>query len=98
MRNVVGAAESARHAGKRAGFLLAYADAPNLPIAQHIQSGAWQNFVQHVRPRVIGIGALSYQALIQLAITATPMDSVWPELEAWVVRKIANVSQSRSKS
>lgn len=91
MRNITGAVEAARHSGKQAGFLLAYADGPNLPIARHLRNGRWQSFVNHMRPEAICVKAMSYQALLELAHTVAPADPVWPELTTWVERKITNV-------
>jgi hypothetical protein len=93
MRNLTCAYEVAGHSGRRAAFLLAYADGPGLPVSNWAKSPRWQEFAGHLRPEAIGVGALSYQAILQLARETAPEELIWSELTQWVENKISRVCQ-----
>lgn len=95
MRNVTNAYEVAQRTGRQCTFILAYADGPGLPVSRRVKSQDWANFLSHLRPEAITCAAVSVQSIVKLASEAAPADPIWPELAAWVERKITNVCQIR---
>jgi hypothetical protein len=91
MRNLTSCLAVARAAGLRPAFLVVYADSPALPMAQRVRLPEWQRLTAAVDPQAITFGALSYQALVDLASHACPHDPTWDELALWVQRKIDSV-------
>jgi len=98
MRNLTNCYASAQRAGLRPACVLAYADAPSLPMARRVRSPEWQRLHSHLQPHAITFQALSYQSLIALAQAAAPHDTVWPELAGWVQNKIQAVTRSRREA
>jgi hypothetical protein len=91
MRNLTSCLAVARAAGLQPAFLVVYADAPALPMAQRVRLPEWQRLSAAVDPRAIIFRTLSSQALVGLARRACPHDPTWAELSLWVQRKIDSV-------
>jgi hypothetical protein len=95
MRNVVLAWQLAQDGSAVPAFVTIYADSPMLPFPKWIASPRWQQFTQSLRPWEIVCRAVSYQALINLAILAVDdggeASTLWRELGSWIDRKIATV-------
>ena len=91
MRNLTTCLAVARAASLQAAFVVVYADAPALPMAQRVRGAEWQRLTKLVDPRAITFRTLSFQALVEQARRAAPTDPVWAELEVWVDRKIKSV-------
>ncbi len=91
MRNLTTAAAVGQHTGRRAAFVVVYADEPRLPMAARVRQPEWQWLAGIVNPAAVAFRTLSYQRLLALACQAAPADPVWPALALWVDRKIASV-------
>lgn len=98
MRNLTNCFASARLANLQPACVLAYADAPSLPMAQRVRSAEWQRLQSHLQPHAIPFQAHSYQSLIARAQAAAPQATVWPELAAWAQNKIDMVTRSRREA
>lgn len=98
MRNLTNCFASARLANLQPACVLAYAEAPSLPMAQRVHSAEWQKLQSHLQPYAISFQAHSYQSLIAHAQAAAPQEAVWPELAAWVQNKIDAVTRSRREA
>ncbi|MFT5327333.1 MAG: hypothetical protein ACI8P0_005222 [Planctomycetaceae bacterium] len=92
MRNLTVAYEVAGANDIEAGFVVIYADAPTLPMAQLVGSERWDNFVEHIRRDAIAFDVISYQRLIEQATaTVERIDGdggIWRDLTEWVTKKI----------
>jgi hypothetical protein len=91
MRNLTSCFAVAREAGLQPAFLVVYADAPPLPMAQRVRLPEWQRLTDSVNPQAITFRAMSFQALVAQARQAAPANPVLPELAFWVQRKIDSV-------
>lgn len=91
MRNLTTCVAVAQAAELQPAFVVVYADAPALPMAQRVRGPEWQRLTNLVDPRAIAFRTLSFQALVDLARRAAPADPVWSELAVWVERKINSV-------
>ena len=83
---------------RKAAFFVVYADAPNLKMAQKVQTPEWQNFVgQTVRQDVLPLRTISYQRVVQMAknvvLSRKGNPHLWIELASWIDQKIAVVNQ-----
>lgn len=96
MRNLTNCWAAAQRAKLRAAFVVVYADGPGLPMAERVKSEEWQRFESRLQPETVLFQTRSFQAIVELARAAVPSDPMWPELAAWVNRKIANVGQART--
>jgi hypothetical protein len=72
-----------------------YADGPGLSMAARVKSAQWQRLEGRHQPRAITFRAMSYQALLKLAVETAPGDATWLALTAWVQRKIDQVCASK---
>jgi hypothetical protein len=91
MRNLCTSYVVAKHHGLRAAFVVAYADAPDLAMAQRVHGPDWQWLRNRVDPASVILRALPIQQVAALAQTADPTDPVWRGLAVWVQRKIDSV-------
>ena len=92
MRNLTLAHEVAHDSDRDAAFVVIYADASELPMAQLVASREWQDFVGHVRRDAIAFDCISYQQLlegaVQTLLTGGQDVAMWHDLGSWVERKI----------
>jgi hypothetical protein len=91
MRNLTTCYAVAKRHNLRPAFVVAYADGPGLAMAQRVHGSDWQWLTSRVDPAAVAFRALPIQALISIAQQSVPDDPVWPELSAWVKRKIDSV-------
>jgi hypothetical protein len=91
MRNLTTCAAVSREQQLRPAFVVVYADGPGLPMAARVRGAEWQWLEARINPAVVKFQAISYQALLDLAQASAPGDPIWPELAAWVARKITSV-------
>jgi hypothetical protein len=91
MRNLTTCRAVGQQYGLKPAFAVVYADGPGLSMASRIGSAEWLWLKSRVDPAEVTFEALSYQALVALAQRASPASPVWPELAAWVNRKISSV-------
>jgi hypothetical protein len=91
MRNLATCVAVARRDGLQPAFVVVYADWPGLPMAERVGAAEWRWLESRVDPAAISFRTLSFQALAALACQAVPDDPLWPELTAWIERKISSV-------
>lgn len=91
MRNLTICYELARRSRRDAAFVLVYADAPGLPMAQKLSSSEWARFTQSLRPSAIRFHRMSFQQIVQLG-TQLGESEEWGKLQRWVERKINSVT------
>ena len=91
MRNLTTCRAVARRHGLRPAFAVIYADGRGLPMAGRIGQPEWNWLCSRVDTGAVRFEALSFQAVVELARQASPSNRVWPELAAWVQRKIDSV-------
>jgi hypothetical protein len=98
MRNLVLAKETAKMSGRRAGFVVAYADHPAFPFASKVGSEDWKRLSGLIRQAVVPMLAISHQGLVRRAITGLEVAGLepgpWPALEAFIEQKISAVASS----
>jgi hypothetical protein len=87
MRNLVQCREVARQSGRKAGFVLVYAEAPGIAMAEKLKSTEWMKFTQSLRGTV-PFQWLSYQQVVELG-----RGEEWQALREWVERKIEGVGK-----
>jgi hypothetical protein len=93
MRNMVLCSEVAATEGLQPVFVVAYADAPHLPVAKMIRSRAWGEFMAQVRQDAMAVRTLSMQSMVltaQAAVAGSAETQTWRELDAWVQAKVAD--------
>lgn len=89
MPSLVKALAYAQAHGLRGGFMVFCADVPGAPVAAN--SRRWLNFAQTVKTDQLGLGQMSYQALVDRCIANAQDDvvgRVWTDLRAWLDQKI----------
>ena len=91
MRNLATCVAVARRDGLQPAFVVVYADWPGLPMAERVGAAEWRWLESRVDPAAISFRTLSFQAIAELACQAVPGDPLWPELTAWIERKISSV-------
>ena len=64
---------------------MVYVEGPRLPMARQ----DWSAFCAGLRNGATTFHTLSFQRVLALAAIAAPLDPVWPEVSAWVERKVA---------
>lgn len=95
MRNLVICRAVAARRSLAPAFVLAYADAPGLPMAARVKSPDWTRFLALLRPGAVPVHALSLQSIVAMAGNADPEEPLWPDLGRWVGRKIESVDRAR---
>lgn len=99
MRNLVLCHEVAQDAGLRPVFVIVYADAPGLAMAEKTRRGEWSRLVSALRTEAVEFRTLSFQRLIEVAhegVRAGGKEAdQLEELSAWVARKIDGVAAQR---
>ncbi len=85
MRLMAITASAAEREGRQPAFAVVYVDTPRLPMARK----DWTAFRTVLREDAMPFRTLSFQRVVALAAMAAPDDLVWPELAAWVERKVA---------
>jgi hypothetical protein len=99
MRNAVTAAAAGEASGRKAGFLLAYADGPDLHTAGMVaaSSGEWARFARRVASTgALCIGAASYQDLARKAASLASDPQVWNNLATWLDDRVVAERKSRA--
>ena len=91
MRNLTTCRAVGSHYGLKPAFVVVYADGPGLSTARRIGQPGWTWLRSRVDPAAVTFETLSYQALVAMAVRASPGNPVWPELARWVNRKISSV-------
>lgn len=98
MRNLVLCWRIASLHGLRPTVLIVYASAAGLPFPDWIRTAHWNACVDLVRRDKIGLEAISYQEMIDIASGISgPGKAYWKELRAWVDRKIRWSLQRRGR-
>jgi hypothetical protein len=91
MRNLVLCHDVAAERGLRAVFVVVYADADGLPLAEKAKAGGWTELQTSLRPGGVEFRTVSYQELLREARSAIrrlgESDSAWEALDAWIARK-----------
>ena len=95
MRNLTLCHAVARQHGLRPAVVVAYADAPGLPMAARVRSAEWERLLGRLQRGGVPLRAMAYQSLVSLACRAAPNDDMWPALAGWVQRKISAVSEAK---
>jgi hypothetical protein len=96
MRNLSLCWLQAAGSNRRPGFLVVYADAQHLPMAQKIRTQVWLDFQALIRRDQIEFGTFSYQQIIQKALQVIGSEAQvqWNDLQNWVDRKISMTRKS----
>jgi hypothetical protein len=98
MRNLTTCYAVGRQHGLKPAFVVVYADGPGLSMAGRIHTPEWQWLNSRVEPTAVTFRTMSYQTLLRLAREVSPANPVWPELTAWVNRKIRSVCGPEAES
>jgi hypothetical protein len=85
MRLMAITASAADREGRQPAFAVVYVDAPRLPMARK----DWTALRAVLREDTMPFRTLSFQRVLALAAVTAPTDPIWPELTAWVERKVA---------
>ena len=97
MRNLTTCRAVTQRHGLRPAFVMVYADGPGLPMAGRIGQPEWAWLRSRVDPAAVEFQALSFQTVVDIARQASPANPVWPELAAWVQRKIDSACGPRER-
>lgn len=101
MRNLTVAFETGRASGRKSAFVVAYADAPGLPMADQIHSAEWQRFCGALAPEALPLKPISVQDIAATGVKATAaagLDAAkWRELSGWLDRRISGVARDRAR-
>ena len=100
MRNLTVAYETGRASGRKPAFVVAYADAPGLPMADRIRSAQWQRFSDALVPEAMPLKTIPLQRIATIAaeaVKAAGLDaSKWCDLSEWVEHRIISVARGRA--
>lgn len=93
MRNLTNCYALAEASHLHPAFIIVFAEAVNLPMAQKVKSKSWANLRRSIRTDVIPFDTISYQELIGIACeTDKGISAPWPMLSSWVENKIQKAS------
>lgn len=102
MRNLTVAYETGRVAKRKPAFVVAYADALGLPMADQIRSDGWQRFCNTLVTGAVPLKTLSMQRIAAVAVDAvasTSMDTdKWCDLAKWIEHRISDVARERART
>ena len=62
-----------------------------MPMAARVKSAEWQRLEGRLQPSAVTFRAMSYQTVLRLAVESAPDDATWPDLAAWVQRKMGAI-------
>jgi hypothetical protein len=100
MRNLVLCHEVAQANDLRPAFVVAYADAPGLPVAEKARKDEWRVLLDALRPGAVEFRAASLQGLVEAASLSDCLSeggrSTLSALKGWIERKISTVAAKRS--
>jgi len=89
MRNLTNCYALAEASHLRPAFIIVFAEAENLLMAQKVKSKAWADLHRSIRTDVIPFNTISYQELIGIACEMDKgISAPWPMLSSWVENKI----------
>jgi len=102
MRNLTVAYETGRTSGRKSAFVVSYADAPGLPMADKIHSADWKRLSDVLRPEALPLKAIPMQriaAIASEAVKAAGLDTAkWRGLSEWVKHRINSVAAAQRPS
>lgn len=99
MRNLVLCREIARARRRRPAFVIAFADAIGLAVADKVRGGGFGDLEARLRPGSVAFRTASFQEIIAAAARGSEAraedKTVWEPLSEWVTRKIGIAGASR---
>jgi hypothetical protein len=102
MRNLVLAEEIRRAKRVQTGFVILYADHPNLPFSRRLSGSDgqlhkdWNRFISSLRAEAPPLLTISYAELLTMVVQLLgEKDKKWSDLQSWVTAKIRDVGDYR---
>jgi len=100
MRNLVLCFELARRRGLQPAFVVAYADSPDLPVAEKARKNGWKNLKDKLKPNAIHFDTISFQRFVSIveedAQRGDRDAGIWRQLGSWIEDKITRATPGQT--